>query len=259
MKSVIAAFFIALMLSIGAMAQTTGSFTITGYPAKKYGVEGSMKQQFNDGVAKMTSALSRAENGELSIDVVGSADQTGPSEKNEDYGLERAQQVENNLLKALPKAHITPPITEGDEANSRMVIVSWKITSPAKPQAREKRLQGGAAFIICAIGAIVLAIVFIRKRGSSTSPPTIEIELVRYDLGDITYLVQIEKHEDGWHLPFKKIVGGKEDPNTFEVRPELRDARNCVKTCLKNPLHQPAIKKLIAEGKITATKKEKVL
>ena len=210
MKRVMTAFFVALILSVGAIAQSTGSFTITGYPENGSAVKDSIEKQLTSGVVTPIETATREPNMEILISVVGFTSKTGSAATNDPLAGARAEGVKNFLLDKFPKATITAR-SKGDEANSRMVIVSWKITSPAKPQPREKALRGHTAIVTRAIGAIVLAIVFTRKRGNSTSPPTVKIESVRYDLGDITYHVKIEKHEDGWHLPFKKIIAGKED------------------------------------------------
>lgn len=268
MKNFVAASFVALMLSIGAMAQTNGSFTVTGYPENGFAIKDSIEQQLASGAVAPIEAAVREANAEILISVVGFTSKTGSAAMNDPLALARAEGVKNFLLNKFPKATITA-ISKGDEANSRIVVVSWKITSPAKPHYEKQRQGYGASdvIIITGVGVIVISVVVSHKKHATpkilaVAPeapalkgPKIEV-LVRYKMGDNVHCVRIKQEETGYSLPFHKIVDGKIDPTEFESRKTLREAKNTVKTCLKNPLHQPTIEKLIANGIITIQKKE---
>jgi hypothetical protein len=266
MKKFMMASSVALMLSIGAIAQTTGSFTVTGYPDNGFAVKDGIEKQLTSGIVTPIETSTRESNAEILISVVGFTSKTGSAATNDPLALTRAEGVKNFLLNKFPKATITA-LSKGDEANSRIVTVSWKITSPAKPQAPDEKYQPYWVIAGVLIGGVIIFIVLtvsIRRNTpksnvipEASAPKEPKIETVRYEMDYYVYLVRIEQREDGYYLPFKKIVGGKVDPTRFEFRPELRDAKNAVKSCLKNPLHKPAIEKLIANGIITIQKKEK--
>jgi hypothetical protein len=266
MKYAFRFFALAVLAAVALTARAQEAVTITGYQPGEFAVKNGIEQQLNANVVKrIGSAMTRATGEDLRIFVTGHADKTGSGAENDRIALARAEQVKEFLSEQFPKATITD-LTKGDEANARMVTISWRIT-PATPAQEvdfsqmkhdSKILMGGAVILIAII--IWIAIV-VRPKATqpvqlapppqvvevipmAEKPATIEIVSVEKD-GDV-YGIPIELKDGMWYTPFPT----QQDSTKVEFRENRRNAVKAVKACMKNEFYTPTIEQLIANGTI---------
>ncbi len=262
----------ALMLCIGATAQTT--VTVTGYDKDgDYELTSAMEQKLTtNAVGPIKLALSHMTDGKVIIAIDGYASRTGTHGINENMGEKRAEQVESFFKRSFPNA-IFSPLTKGDRADSRMVIVSWKVIGTANPAppAPPKNEDLRNALLIGSVPAsgtiIILVAWFITSRRKpelqpiaqaeavvpaieAPAAPAPEIKFVDVESGGYRYTVPVTIQNGNRYLPFPT----QENPNELLRRIDAKAARNCIKKCIENPFYQPTIERLIAEETI---KKEK--
>ncbi len=253
--------FFALLVVLAAVALTSRAqeVTITGYQPGEFAVKNGIEQQLNVNVAKQIgSSMARGTGGDLRIFVTGYADKTGSGAENDRIALARAEQVKESLLEQFPKATITN-LTKGDEANARMVTVSWKITA-AQPTPSQKKSNSGMIVLVAVIGitiTIIIITVVARPKVMQPMPPqaveTIPVaakpatsEIVSVEKDGNIYDVPIELKDGMWHTPFPTQA----DATKIVFRKDRRDAVRAVKACVANPFYKPTIKRLIANGTI---------
>jgi hypothetical protein len=253
---------IAVAIFTATLALTTQAeeVKVTGYQPDEFAVKGTIEHQLATQVVdRIGSELSRIKNGNLAISVVGYADQVGSEATNDRIGKDRAEAVENYLKTKFPEASIAY-YSKGDEANSRMVIISWKIAAlAAQPQPKpEKKNTEIMVVSLAAIGLAVLVIgsLFFKGRDNNhqpvtqpvadetpsldvSTPPQPETRTMEYKKDDVVYLVPLILKDDRWHTPF---------PAPNDSRVTFHDAKKAVRGGMRD---QPAIENLVAQGIIT--------
>lgn len=263
MKYAFRFFALAVLAAVALTARAQEAVTITGYQPGEFAVKNGIEQQLNTNVVKrIGSAMARATSEDLRIFVTGHADKTGSGAENDRIALARAEQVKEFLSEQFPKATITD-LTKGDEANARMVMISWKITA-AQPASPQKKSNLGMIIMLVAITGIVIVIIIaliarpkatqpmqsvpppqaVEAIPAAAKPATSEIVSVEKD-GNI-YDVPIKLKNGMWHTPFPTQT----DATKIVFRKDRRDAVKAVKACMSNPFYKITIKQLIANGTI---------
>jgi hypothetical protein len=263
-------FFALAVLAAVALTSRAQEVKITGYQPGEFAVKNGIEQQLNANVVKsIGSAMTHATGEDLRIFVTGHADKTGSSAENDRIALARAEQVKEFLSEQFPKATITD-LTKGDEANARMVTISWKITAaqPAQEvdfsQMKNDSEMVVVGAVICIAIIIWIAIVVWPKATQPIQlvPPSQIVEAipaaakpatewVRTENDDGTYDVRIELKDGMWRTPFPTQA----DPTKVVFRKDRRDAVKALKACMANPFYAPTIKQLIANGTIKVVRK----
>jgi hypothetical protein len=265
--------FFVFVLATVALTSRAQEVKITGYQPGEFAVKNGIEQQLNTNVVKrIGSAMTRATSEDLRIFVTGHADKTGSGAENDRIALARAEQVKEFLSEQFPKATITN-LTKGDEANARMVTISWKITA-AQPAPQQKKSNSGMIVLVAAmIGIAIVIIIFIAviiaaARPKVTqpvqlaplaieqAPATSKPEVIEIEQNDRTLRVRIDPEGDGFVTPF--TINGKPI-----FRQKLSDAIASVKGCVadkQNPTEaqkefKRQLTELIANGKIEAIEK----
>jgi hypothetical protein len=254
-------FFALAVLAAVALTSRAQEVKITGYQPGEFAVKNGIEQQLNVNVAKrIGSAMARATDEDLRIFVTGYADKTGSGAENDRIALARAEQVKEFLLEQFPKATITD-LTKGDEANARMVMISWKIT-PVQSAPQQKKSNSVMIAMVAVIGISIIIIIAVVARSKATQPVQLvpppqvvevipvatepEINWVRTENSDGTHDVRVEFKDGMWHTLFPT----QKDPTQFIFRKNLRDVVKAVKACMANPFYASTIKQSIANGTI---------
>jgi hypothetical protein len=258
-------FFALAVLAAVALTSRAQEVKITGYQPGEFAVKNGIEQQLNANVVKrIDSAMARTTGEDLRIFVTGHADKTGSGAENDRIALARAEQVKEFLSEQFPKATITD-LTKGDEANARMVMISWKIT-PATSAPQQKKSNTGTIMLATVVGiVVVIVIIAVAARPkatqpaqltpppqiteaipAATKPATSESEIVSVEKDGNIYDIPIELKNGMWHTPFPTQA----DPTKVVFRKDRRDAVKAVKACMSNPFYAPAIEQSIANGTI---------
>ncbi len=258
-------FFALAVLAAVALTSRAQEVKITGYQPGYYVVTSDMEHQLNANVIKpINSAIAHAGSGDLQIFVKGYADKTGSGKENQGIALTRAEQVKEFLLEQFPKATITNR-TKGDDANVRMVMISWKIT-PVAPVSQQKKSDSGMIVLVAIIGIVIFIIIAFAARPKTAQlvqlvpppPQVMEVipvaakptmkEIVHVKKDGNIYDVPIELKDGMWHTPFPSV----RYPTKVEFRKDPRDAVKIIKSYMadKNGYHATTIKQLIANGTI---------
>lgn len=257
-------FFALAVLAAVALTSRAQEVKITGYQPGEFAVKNGIEQQLNTNVVKpIGSAMARAIGGDLRIFVTGHADKTGSGAENDRIALARAEQVKEFLSEQFPKATITN-LTKGDEANARMVTISWKITTAAPtPTPQQKKSILGMIALVAVIGITIVIIIAVVARPKATQPtqfvpppPVVEVipmatkpetsETVSVEKDGNIYDIPIKFKDGMWHTPFPTQA----DATKIVFRKDRRDVVKAVKACMANPFYTPTIKQLIANGTI---------
>jgi hypothetical protein len=267
------AFRFLVVATLAAISWTTNAqeAKITGYPLGEFAVKGDIKSQLTTNVVQpLRSTLSRTPNAEVSISIVGYADQTGTGAKNDVIGSERADDAKSFLLENFPKATITSR-SGGDEQNSRMVEVSWKIADApavASPPPPQKNGVSETTIVISSASAFAIAlggILFILTR--NRKPESVQLALapavaapaaqkpepryVHFKKDGYLYIVPILERDGRFHTPFP-------EPNAS--RTTFGDIKKAVRGALTISLTESAIEAMVANGTIKKEKShEKIL
>lgn len=268
MKFALRVFSLGVLAAVALTARAQEAVKITGYQPGEFAVKNGIEQQLNANIVKpIASAMARAAGEDLRIFVTGYADKTGTGAENDRVALARAEQVKEFLSEQFPKATITD-LTKGDEANARMVTVSWKITPAPPVQHEQKKSNAGMIVLVAILGIVVILIISVIARPKTASPvqfvPTPQaMETIPAAVQPVTseMIVCVEKDgdildvpielKDGmWHTPFPTQA----DPTKVVFRKDRRDAVKAVKACVANRFYAPTIKQLIANGTITVRK-----
>jgi hypothetical protein len=267
MKYAFRFFALAVLAVVALTARAQKAVMITGYQPGEFAVKNGIEQQLDANVVSPIASVTARANGEdLRIFVTGYADKTGSGAENDRIALARAEQVKEFLLEQFPKATITD-LTKGDEANARMVMISWKITA-ASPTPLQKKSNSKMIVLVVIIGfAIFIIIVGIARPKATqpmqfTPPPQVEAipaaakpatsEIVPVEKDGNIYDVPIELKNGIWRTPFPTQA----DATKIVFRKDRRDAVKAVKACIANPFYAPTIKQLIANGTIMVRKGE---
>ncbi len=256
-------FFALAVLAAIALTSQAQEVKVTGYQPGYIEVTSDMEQQLNANVVKPIGlAMTHADGGDLQIFVKGYADKTGSGKENQHIALDRAEQVKEFLLEQFPKATITNR-TKGDDANARMVTISWKFTAaPPTPMPQQKKSNSGMIALVAVIGIAIVIIIAVVVRPKATQPVQLapppqaveaipvatepEINWVRTENSGGTHDVRIEFKDGMWHTPFPT----QKDPTQFIFRKTLRDVVKAVKACMANPFYASTIKQSIANETI---------
>jgi hypothetical protein len=216
---VLASLLVALAFSTDAVAQTT--VKITGYKPGEFAVKGEIEQQITANVMKpIETALSSNKDSKVSISVVGYADQIGSGPANDRLGRDRAEEVKNVLVTKFPNATFAPALTKGDEANVRMVTVSWNITPATTPAAaplahRQKTWPGRtvALLVLILLAYMAWKVSWIPRSKPQSQPQATEVistpapvvrepKWVTFSKNGYAYEVLITPKDNGWESPF---------------------------------------------------------
>jgi hypothetical protein len=252
------------LAAVALTAWAQEAVTITGYQPGEFAVKNGIEQQLNAHIVKrIDSAMTHAASEDLRIFVTGHADKTGSGAENDRIALARAEQVKEFLSEQFPKATITD-LTKGDEANARMVTISWKIT-PTTSAPQQRKSNSGMIVLVAVIGIVIVIIVAIVARPKTVQPiqlvpppqvveaipvaakpETREIVSVEKDGNVYDIPIKLDIKDGMWHTPFPTQA----DPTKVVFRKDRRDAVKAIKACMANPFYAPTIKQLIANGTI---------
>jgi hypothetical protein len=254
---------------------------ITGYEPTRSIVTDKIEQQLDANVVTpIQSALAQKPNSEVSISVIGYADRIGSEGSNDRIGRERAEDVKNFLSEKFPKATITFR-SKGDEQNSRMVDVLWKVVIVVAPVPQQKSRVTGTD-IVAAVGAVLLIIVLFTRRAVSASKATAqknepqpiqqvqpavdatpapaepEIKMVSGEQNGRRLLAPITFEDGVWKTVFLTQERPEEEhkPVGILYRKSPGDAMRATRACMENPYYKTAIEQLIAQGTIKVQKEK---
>lgn len=232
--------FILLILITTSVAMSQvfrGSKIITGYELGSFAVKGKIESQVMELIKEIRGKMQ--EGYQLEIVVIGSADKTGSSPRNDQIAKDRAEQIAA-VLKANfpePEAKITA-WSKGDAENSRQVKVEYKIipTSVGIRSTKELLKKTGFPFFWL-LGAILLGlfiiglIISLKTPGTRTKIEAPEqasgFQWVEIRVDNENFLVQVEYKDGKFYLPFKTAQG-------FQIiRSDRRGVVDSLKGCLK--------------------------
>lgn len=291
-QSVMAFFFVALVLGTSAIAQTS-TVTIDGYVTGDYKVNDDVERQITAKVVEpIHNTLSTTSNGKISILVYGYTDKKGTVRTNDDLGEQRAEQVAKDLLAQFPDASIIPS-TKGDMADARIVTVMFKVTAapvapvavttpipaatptqpPSPPPAAQDTPFAWKAWLVGVALLALVAVLFYRARpvqpqpaqqaaqpapapAASPAPPPVPVVTAPEPV-----LERLTFKENGCTYEALITRQGKGGTTPFTIRgvPIFRGTERelikSLKSCVagKNKEFKGQLTKLIAEGKVKIT------
>lgn len=198
----------AILIAVNSFAAADKTFTISGYAPGVYTLTG-------DAMGIFSQAIKNVPAGAKTFHIVGYADRSGDSIKNQDIGKNRAEEVGAEIKRHFPNAEVIIQ-TRGDSGNAREVVVNYSLVVPVKEKNYFSLILVGIA------GLLLLALAFLFKvaKSEKAKPATVEnaktekLEsdwLVVKSKGQ-SYKVFIEKkpNEEGvmmWHSRFQTSSG----------------------------------------------------
>jgi hypothetical protein len=264
-KTFLLCFIIAIVVSTNIVSAEilTGEAKISGYKDGQFAVVGDIATQLEQRVAQpLSKKITEIEKGQLKVTVIGFADKTGTSAKNERLAKDRAEEAKSFLISAGLKEKEITTLTKGDEANVKMVIVQWKINPTPLKSGDDKKNSSNiksdtgvfttyfVVLMICLI-LIVLAILMINKFFDHNVGK--KNETVEVSDGIKTYLVPLKKETNNKKLYSPVCL--LNDPNGFIHGDTSADVKRYLTKSLKNnpgfyvPVFEELVQKKIIRKK----------
>lgn len=239
-----------LFFSISALAQN--SFTITGYSIGEQKVNDARERLITSNVVTPIGSLLAHANGKnISIIVLGYADQTGKHADNDTIGQARADQVKSYLLESFPEAFIIAR-SKGDEKNSRMVTISWNLI-PAATTPPLKKDGNAPVLAVLAMATFLLAVGLVRiarrnrKALTATPQPKEKTEEeFHYQRDGKQFAIPVKIKNGQFETPFPNL----KDPSTFNTRATRRETQKVIDLFMGKLFEKPDVQKLIRNGTI---------